>query len=162
MNSQGPDHQLDEGAELHAPNARCVAGALISAGKVLLVKRAPQSRFYPDVWDLPGGHIEEGESVEDALRREVIEELQVDIESFRLLGTVYDPVEPAEIMIFAVSAWKGEPVNASPGEHSELCWFTADRLPGSAALDGYRSLSGWPELMFTVEDTPTPVPPTKG
>ena len=52
----------------HAPVARCVAGALISDGKVRLVKRSPQSRFYPDVWDLFGGHIKEGESSENALR----------------------------------------------------------------------------------------------
>ncbi len=122
----------------HAPVARCVAGALISDGKVLLVKRSPQSRFYPDVWDLFGGHVNEGESSENALRREALEELHVEIESFRLLGTVHDPVEPAEIMVFAVLAWKGEPVNAAPDEHSQIGWFAVDALPDSAAPDTYR------------------------
>ena len=60
---------------MQAPLARCAAGALIRDGKVLLVKRAPWMRFYPDVWDLFGGHIEGEESAEDALRREAMEEL---------------------------------------------------------------------------------------
>ena len=60
---------------MQAPIARCAAGALIRDGTVLLVKRSPQMRFYPDVWDLFGGHVEGGESSEDALRREAMEEL---------------------------------------------------------------------------------------
>ena len=117
--------------------ARCVAGALIRDGKVLLVKRSPHVRHYPGVWDLMGGHVEGDESLEDALRREAFEELQVAIESFRPLGTIHDPVEPAEISVYVVSRWSGEPVNASPDEHIEIRWFSADELPRSAAVDGY-------------------------
>lgn len=117
--------------------ARCVAGALIRDGKVLLVKRSFQVRHYPGVWDLMGGHVEGDESLEDALRREAFEELQVEIESFQPLGTIHDPVEPAEVSVYVVSRWSGEPVNASPDEHSEIRWFSADELPRSAAVDGY-------------------------
>ena len=97
-------------------------------------------RFYPDVWDLFGGHVERGEAPEDALRREAIEELGVEIESFHLLGTIYDPVEPAEVMVFVVPGWKGEPVNAAPDEHTEIGWFTVEELPVSDGLDAYREL----------------------
>ena len=113
---------------------------MIRNGRVLLVKRSPESRYYPDVWDLFGGHIKGGESSEKALRREAFEELGIEIESFRVLGTVHDPVEQAEIVVFAVSSWRGEPTNAAPNEHSEIGWFDADRLPASAALDGYGKL----------------------
>ena len=117
--------------------ARCVAGALIRNGKVLLVRRSSHKRLYPGVWDLMGGHLEGDESWEDALRREALEELQVEIESFHPLGTIHDPVEPAEVSVYVVSRWCGEPVNAAPDEHSEIRWFAADELPRSAALDGY-------------------------
>lgn len=140
MSLQHSDLSLDEGSDTHAPIASCVAGALTSDGKVLLVKRSPQSRFYPDVWDLFGGHVEGEESPEDALRREALEELQVQVKSFHLLGTVHDPVEPAEVMVFAVTAWRGEPTNVAPNEHSEIAWFEADTLPESPGLDGYRDL----------------------
>ena len=105
---------------------------------VLLVKRMPQRRVYPDLWDLPGGHIEGEESEEEALRREAHEELGVDLAGYRRLGTVLDPVEPADITVFAVSDWKGELRNAAPDEHSEIGWFTPHGLPESAALDCYR------------------------
>ncbi len=120
------------------PRARCISAVLIRDDKVLLVKRLPQRKVYPDLWDLPGGHIEGDETPEDALRREAQEELGIDVERYQELGTVLDPVEPADIIVFAVSAWDGEPTNAAPEEHSEIDWFTQDSLPESAALDCYR------------------------
>ena len=126
-------NQIDD-----SPRARCVASVLIRDDKVLLVKRLPRRKVYPDLWDLPGGHIEGDESAEEALRREAREELGVEVQEYRELGTVLDPVEPADIDVFAISAWRGEPTNAAPDEHSEIGWFTEDRLPESAALDCYR------------------------
>ena len=127
MEPQDFERMVDERLVRQTPIALCAIGALIRDGKVLLVKRSPEMRFYADVWDLFGGHIEGEESAEDALRREAMEELQVELESFHLLGTFYDPIEPAEIMIFAVTAWKGEPINAAPDEHTQIGWF---RLTG--------------------------------
>ena len=120
--------------------AQCVAGALMSGGKVLLVKRSPSRAYYPGVWDLFGGHVESGESLEDALRREVHEELGVELDSFRLFGTVHDPAEQADIHVFVVTAWRGEPINAAPQEHTEIGWFSAAELPPSPGLDAYRDL----------------------
>lgn len=131
---------MNEQGEGRTSVAQCVAGALISDDKVLLVKRSQLRRFYPDAWDLFGGHVEGEESADDALRREASEELQVEIESFRLLDTVHDQVEPADIMVFAISAWKGEPINAAPDEHSRIGWFPVGELPASAALDVYEEL----------------------
>jgi 8-oxo-dGTP pyrophosphatase MutT (NUDIX family) len=52
-----------------------VTAALVREGRVLLVHRSPNRRAYPDVWDLPGGHIETGETELAALTREMHEEL---------------------------------------------------------------------------------------
>ena len=119
--------------------ARCVAGALIRAGKGLLVKRSPYARHHPNVWDLIGGHVQDSESLKDALRREALEEVEVevDIESLRPLGTIHDPVEPAVISVFVVSRWRGKPVNAAPEEHTEIGWFSADELPHSDSSEGH-------------------------
>ena len=50
-----------------------VIAVLISDGAVLLLRRAP-SEAHSDKWDLPGGHLIEGENAEDGLLREVWEE----------------------------------------------------------------------------------------
>src|SRR3982751_4082227 len=48
-------------------------------GKVLIGKRAMTKQFFPGKWELPGGHVEWGENIEDGLKRELLEEFQIDI-----------------------------------------------------------------------------------
>ncbi|HWY80178.1 MAG TPA: NUDIX hydrolase [Candidatus Sulfotelmatobacter sp.] len=48
-------------------------------GKVLIGKRADTKLHFPGKWELPGGHIEFGETVEEGLKRELQEEFQIDI-----------------------------------------------------------------------------------
>ena len=120
--------------------AICVAGALINDGEVLLVHRSPSDCSYPDVWDLFGGHVEGDESLEEALRREAREELGIEVLTLRWLGQVFDPVEPADVHVYAIPSWKGEPVNAAPEEHIEVRWFGEEELPESDALGVYRAL----------------------
>ena len=54
-------------------------------GKFLLLKRKPIDRTLADVWCLPGGKVDEGETNEEALQREFLEETNLDISNFRLL-----------------------------------------------------------------------------
>lgn len=120
--------------------AICVAGAVMRNGSVLLVRRSPEARVYPGAWGLFGGHVEERESLDEALRREAREELGIDLLAFRWLGEVYAPAEPAVVHVYAAPSWEGEPVNAAPEEHTEIRWFGADELPPSEGLDAYRAL----------------------
>ena len=136
--STGSTEKVNSNQVDDSPRARCVASVLIRDDRVLLVKRLPRRKVYPDLWDLPGGHIEGDESADEALHREAHEELGIHVTEYRELGTVLDPVEPADIDVFAISAWLGEPTNAAPDEHSEIGWFAADMLPESDALDCYR------------------------
>ncbi|MFD6692985.1 NUDIX domain-containing protein [Micromonospora aurantiaca] len=54
---------------------RC-AGALIvdDDGRIFIQRRFPERRLFPNCWDIVGGHLEPGEEIDDALRREVTEE----------------------------------------------------------------------------------------
>ncbi|MFQ6136330.1 MAG: NUDIX domain-containing protein [Candidatus Hydrothermarchaeales archaeon] len=60
-----------------------------SGGKVLLIKR--RNDPFKDHWALPGGFIEYGESAEDAIKREVLEEANLEIEITGLLGVYSNP-----------------------------------------------------------------------
>lgn len=54
---------------------RC-AGAVIvdDGGRIFIQRRSPYRRLFPDTWDIVGGHVEPGETIEQALYREVAEE----------------------------------------------------------------------------------------
>lgn len=102
--------------------------ALVSNGKLLLAHRHPSRRWYPDCWDLIGGHIEVGESPEQAVRRECREEIAVDVSVLQLLNL--DLTDPALVAhAFLVTGWAGRPTNAAPDEHDAIGWFTADDFP---------------------------------
>ena len=105
-----------------------VAGVLVRGGRALLCHRHPGRRWYPDVWDLPGGHLEPGEDPAAALVRELHEELGV--------RAVVDPgplrtlrAPDLRLTVLRVRRWEGEPAVVDAEEHDALGWFT----PGEAA-----------------------------
>lgn len=92
-----------------------------------MVHRNPERRWYPDCWDLAGGHVEPGESPEDAVIRECGEELGVRIIDPRPIPMAFtDP--SIEMHAFVVEHWEGEPFNAAPDEHDSLRWFEPAEL----------------------------------
>jgi 8-oxo-dGTP diphosphatase len=86
--------------------------ALVRDGLVLLVHRHPSRRWYPDCWDLVGGHIESGELPHQAVSRECLEELGVHVQDpLPIPMTISDPT--LDMHAFLVTRWEGEPVNAA-------------------------------------------------
>jgi mutator protein MutT len=94
--------------------------------------RSADRRWYPDVWDFPGGHIEAGESSHGALVRELREEL----------GIAAVPAEPAfdrlvasdvDCTLWIVTEWVGTPSLSAVDEHDELAWCSPETL-GSRRL----------------------------
>jgi 8-oxo-dGTP pyrophosphatase MutT (NUDIX family) len=101
--------------------------ALVRDGLVLLVHRHPSRRWYPDCWGLVGGHVESGESLHQAVSRECLEELGVNVhDPLPIPMTVDDPT--LDMHAFLVTRWEGEPVNAAPEEHDDLRWFQPSDL----------------------------------
>jgi mutator protein MutT len=87
---------------------------------------------YPGVWDLPGGHVEPGETSEQALQRELREELGVTPVAWRKWAALLAPAMGDEsdrmlrLHLFIVTHWRGEPRNLLLDEHDEIAWFTLD------------------------------------
>lgn len=101
---------------------------LVRDGRGLLAHRHPLRAVYPDVWDIPGGHIEPGESPADAARRELAEETGVHVTE--LVPVNVEVHTPAETHVFMARSWEGEPANLVPEEHDALGWFTPAEAEG--------------------------------
>ena len=110
-----------------------VTAALVREGRVLLVHRSPHCRAYPDVWDLPGGHIDAGETELAALAREMHEELGVRITTGSAIHLSRLEVRRGEQSVrfsaWLVDEWEGTPTNVAPDEHDEIRWFRPEELP---------------------------------
>ena len=107
---------------------------LVRDGSVLLGHRRADRRWYPDCWDLVGGHVEAGETPEQALRRECREEIGIDVHEARPIAlTLADPA--VHLHAFLVTSWSGEPANLAPEEHDALRWYHVDELPGLTLAD---------------------------
>jgi len=118
-------------------------GALLvnEEGHVLLGLRAPHKKVWPGHWDAIGGKIEAGETPDQALIREVQEEVGVNPVSFQRLASIDEPrpdlYGESVATIYAVTSWTGgEPRNASD-EHVRLQWFSEEQLVALNDLAGY-------------------------
>jgi 8-oxo-dGTP diphosphatase len=119
-----------------------VVGAAIfnEQGDVLCALRGPQMSM-PNVWEFPGGKVEEGESPEAALVREIREELGCTVSVGKLLADVFHEYEHAVIHLRTYEAHltDGEP---RAREHAELRWVPLSQL---------RALAWAPADLPTVE-----------
>lgn len=113
-----------------------VAGAVLRQnGRLLLCFRSGTRAHYPSVWDLPGGHIDDGESPLAAIRRELVEELDIVVESdaAHLLETLRRPT--VELSVFVIDRWTGIVRNAAPDEHEDLRWVDLGELDALQLAD---------------------------
>ncbi len=90
-----------------------VAAALVDAsGNILLQKRAP-GRAMAGLWEFPGGKVEEGETPEAALSRELWEELGVEVDPGALRPTCFASAPVGDrhmvLLLYVCRSWRGEP-----------------------------------------------------
>jgi mutator protein MutT len=110
-------------------------GALIinDRDETLLMLRSKNSKNEAGYWSKPGGSVEYGETVEDAVKREIKEELGVEIELLDSLGHT-NHIIPAEnqhwlAISYSAKIVAGEPVICEPHKCDEIKWFGLDELP---------------------------------
>jgi 8-oxo-dGTP diphosphatase len=103
------------------------------AGRLFLSKRGPHARNEKGLWEFPGGSVEFGEKLADALKREMREEFGIEIEVGELLDVV-DHILPAEGQHWISPTYicrilSGTPQIREPEKCSEIGWFQLDEIP---------------------------------
>jgi len=118
------------------------AGILLdSEGRYLLGQR-PEGKPYAGYWEVPGGKIEKGETIFEALKRELQEELGIDIQSSEELTVLeYDyPHAYVRLHVSVIRDWTGTPQGC---ENQSLSWeLLAAEQPSVAPL----LPAAWPML----------------
>ena len=127
--------------------AQYACAILIKGDKTLLGRRAHFRAAYPNCWDFIGGKIEDGETAEKALTRELGEEIAITPTNAAYFDKISDDQADLETPpiyhFFIVSNWSGGAPRINNHEHSHLEWFTLQQaldLSNLALPDPYRAL----------------------
>ncbi|MCD5970909.1 NAD(+) diphosphatase [Pseudomonas syringae] len=99
---------------------------LITRGDEVLLARSP--RFVTGVYSTLAGFVEPGESAEDCVRREVMEEVQVKVKNIRYVGSQCWPFPHSMMLGFHAEYDSGEIV-PQPDEIEDARWFNINDLP---------------------------------
>lgn len=103
-----------------------VAGAIIKDNKVFAAQRGNkgETKFK---WEFPGGKIEPGETPEQALARELKEELNIDVEVHELISKIIDEYET---QILHIDTYRCSLINGEPtlSEHINMKWSNKNEL----------------------------------
>jgi 8-oxo-dGTP diphosphatase len=105
-----------------------VVAAIIEneSNEILCALRAPDM-VIPNMWEFPGGKVEQGEDLYTALKREIKEELDCEIETVELFNTHTHEYDTFIINLITIkcSITKGIPKS---NEHSKLLWLKRENL----------------------------------
>ena len=125
---------------MNAMQSFTVVAAVIrdECGRILLARR-PEGRHMAGLWEFPGGKIKPGETPEAALRREIDEELGLDIDAVKPVTFAVHEEDGVRILLlfFSAAIRKGVPMAR---EGQEIAWVPASELtsydtpPADAAI----------------------------
>ncbi|RMF73719.1 MAG: (deoxy)nucleoside triphosphate pyrophosphohydrolase [Alphaproteobacteria bacterium] len=105
------------------------AAALVDRDRHVLLSRRPEGKTMAGLWEFPGGKMEPGEIPEAALRRELFEELGIDVCVSCMLPFTFASHSYARfhlvMPLFVIRRWDGVP---RPREGQELRWVPIARL----------------------------------
>lgn len=101
-----------------------VAGVIVRDGRFLAARRS-ETMAWAGFWEFPGGKVEPGETLAQALKRELHEELSIAIDAFSLWKVKEKKVTGGAIRLFfhLVTEFSGTP---TPREGQELAWITCE------------------------------------
>ena len=121
--------RADERAAREKPSLLVAAVALVDADGRVLIARRPEGKAMAGLWEFPGGKLGPGETPEQCVVRELMEELGVDTRQSCLapIGFASHAYEDFHLLmpLYVCRTWRGTP---SAREGQELAWVRPARL----------------------------------
>ena len=111
------------------------AGVIVrTKDKCLLCKRSPEQTFLPNIWSIPSGHVEEGETAIEGAKREFYEETNMKPFNLKPISIMYNDDE-SRVHLFLMnvdSEQLPDLKNALDGhEHTECGYFSKEEIPNT-------------------------------
>lgn len=107
----------------------CIYQNVDGVAKILITQRALNSPFLPGAYEIPGGHIEPGEDLEVGLKREIMEELGININlqnPFAAFTYTHNDVHTIEVVYFATP--ESTNIVLQKDELASYRWITKDDI----------------------------------
>lgn len=103
-----------------------VAGAIIKNNKVFSAQRGNKGKTAYK-WEFPGGKIDPGETPEEALHRELIEELSINVKVHELITSIVDKYDD---VVLHIDTYRCELISGEPtlSEHIAMSWSNKNEL----------------------------------
>jgi 8-oxo-dGTP diphosphatase len=104
-----------------------VAAALLGLDGRVLMQQRRHGAEHGGLWEFPGGKVEPGETLEESLRREIREELGIELvaKALQPLSFAATPTQPYVILLYTCREWRGTPA-CLDGE--TIGWFTPEEV----------------------------------
>ena len=116
-----------------------MGGIIVDENKILIAQRSIQKE-HPLKWEFPGGKINENENPIEALKREMKEELSVDVKKSKFLLDYeyeYQDIKKIHLFFYKIDEYTGKVRNI---EHNKLLWTHCNDLEKLDFLDGDRMI----------------------
>ena len=106
-------------------NFTFVAVCILKKNKKILFTKRPSKKYFGDYWEFPGGKVEKNETFEEAIKRELFEELGIrikiqDLINLDLVNHTYDKKNFIMMSVFCIEKWHGKIRNKDTKDFSWL------------------------------------------
>lgn len=130
------EHKFTPGVDY--PAIACGVYIMNQEGKFLMLLRSDKARNDKRMWGIPGGLVEFGEKIEDAIVRETVEECGLKVSNLELVGyyTHLIPEMSAHFVTiqFKTMKYSGVPKIGEPEKFLDIGWFDKDDLPDNTSV----------------------------
>jgi len=110
-------------------------------GECLLVRRSASSKANPGKWEFPGGKIDPGETFDQALLREVVEETGLSVVLTRVVGAAESELPERKVAYLFMEAVADSDAVCLSHEHDDFAWVSSENMHKADLAEQFRGVA---------------------